>query len=81
VRRLDFRRFGPVSGWEKGYVQHLLTKKELKAFNKLKSEQEAGISSPSSGPSGTPRPAPPQRVPERCESLAAQADEKFSTEK
>ena len=77
-----FADLGQYQGWEKGYVQHLLTKKELKAFNKLKSEQEAGdfialFWAKRDTTPGTAR----NEFRERCESLAAQADEKFSTEK
>ncbi len=73
---------GKYQDWENGYVQHLLTKKELKAFGKLKTEKEAEdfvalFWAKRDDTPGTPR----NQFRERCEALAAQADEKYSTEK
>lgn len=73
---------GKYQDWEKGYVQHLLTKKEMKAFGKLKSEKEAEdfvalFWAKRDDTPGTPR----NQFRERCEALAVQADEKYSTEK
>ena len=77
-----FADLGAYQDWEKGYVQHLLTKKEIKAFNKLKTEQDAEnfialFWAKRDTTPGTPR----NEFRERCEALSAQADAKYSSEK
>lgn len=75
-----FGDLGKFKGWEKTWVKHLLTIKELKEFKKIKTEKEAEIFISNFWKKRDPTPKTEENeFKERCENLAKYADKEFST--
>ncbi len=73
---------GKYEGWEKGWVQHFLTKKEQKIFSKLKTEKEAEKFVQLFWAKRDPSPGTTRNeFKERCEMLAKIADKDYSLAK
>ncbi len=82
ITSIIFSNLGKYEGWEKTFVQHLLTKKELKEFKKLKTEKEAEDFVALFWAKRDPTPGTPRNeFKERCEMLVKIADKEYSTEK
>lgn len=77
-----FSDLGKYEGWEETWVQHFLTKKELKEFKKLKTEKEAEDFVALFWAKRDPTPGTPRNeFKERCEMLVKIADKDYTTEK
>ncbi|MEJ5166874.1 MAG: GWxTD domain-containing protein, partial [Thermoanaerobaculia bacterium] len=77
---LIYGDLGKFKGWEKTWVKHLLTEKELKEFKKIKTEKEAEIFISNFWKKRDPTPGTEENeFKERCENLAKYADREFST--
>lgn len=82
ISSIIFANLGKYEGWDKTWVQHLLTKKELKVFKKLSTESEAENFVALFWAKRDPTPGTPRNeFKERCEMLASIADKDYSNEK